>query len=87
MLIRTSRGNEMKASFAFAPTTSGNMVVKMPDDGTALSEICAAFENVERFECREETEGAPVTVYEGYTKMMRASREGGAVMLTLRREE
>lgn len=86
MLIRTSRGNEMRASFAFAPTSGGNMVVKLQDGGTTLSEICTVFENVDRFECHEEIEGAPVTVYEGYTKLMRASREGGAIMLTLHRE-
>ena len=87
MKIRTSRGNEIEASFVFAPTIGGNMVVKIRDDGAAISEICATFENVDRFECREETAGAPVTVYEGYTKLMRASRESGTIMVTLRREE
>lgn len=87
MLITTSRGKTINADFAFGPTTGGNLVVRIRDDETALSEICAAFESVERFECRGEVDGAPVTVYEGYTKLMRASRENGTIMVTLRREE
>lgn len=88
MQIRTHRGETVSVDFAFAPTTSGNMVVKMKDDGQKLFEVCEFFEGVTRFEYRDETQtGAPVTLFDGYTRMVRVSREGGAIMVTLRREE
>ena len=87
MQIRTHRGEEISVDFAFAPTTSGHMVIKLKDDGQRLSEICEMFEGVTRFEYQDERQmGAPVTLFDGYTRLMRASREGGAIMLTLSKE-
>lgn len=88
MQIRTHRGEVISVDFAYAPTASGHMVVKMKDGGQKFGEVCEVFEDVMRFEYQDEIKkGAPVTLYDGYTRMVRVSREGGAIMVTLGREE
>lgn len=87
MEIKTSRGRTISVDFAYAPTTSGSMVVKMTDQGQTFSEICDAFEGVDRFDYIDETnDKAPELVFKDYTKFHRLSRENGALMITLRKE-
>ena len=87
MEIRTSRGRTISVDFAYAPTTSGSMVVKMADGGQTFSEICDAFEGVDRFEYIDKTnDKAPVLMFGGYTRFHRLSRENGAIMIALRKE-
>lgn len=84
MQIKTNKGETISVGFAFAPTTNGHMIVKMQDDGRRMGEVCEVFEDVTRFEYQDETKaGAPVTMYDGYTRIMRVSREGGMIMVTL----
>ena len=87
MQIRTSRGRTLAVDFAYAPTISGSMVVKMPDNGQTFSEICDGFEGVERFEYQDETNPkVPTLLFDGYKKMHRMNRENGAIVLMLRKE-
>ena len=87
MQIRTDRGRTISVDFAYAPTTSGHMVVKMTDNGQTFGEICDAFEGVDRFEYIDETnEKAPELVFRGYRVFHRLSRENGAIMIALRKE-
>lgn len=84
MKITTSRGKTYNAEFAFAPTTNGNLVIRLQDYGESLTSICAAFEGSAQLEYHaDKRDDAPVTLFNGYTHMMRVSREGGGIMITL----
>lgn len=71
MKIRTNKGFESEARYAFAPTMQGNCMVSIPDK-RPLSEICADFEGVEEIQKTDEIEGD--AVYFGYTNLIYAER-------------
>lgn len=84
MKITTSRNETYDAEFAFAPTTSGNLVIRLPDKGERLAEICAAFEGNAQLEYHADNrDDAPVTLFNGYTRMLRVSREGSGIVIIL----
>lgn len=83
MKIKTSKGKEFEASFAYAPTFDEKCVIGIKDD-RPLSLVCSDFENLAYIEKQSELEGN--AKYEDYSELVRVDRSKEQVTIILAKE-
>lgn len=85
MTLENDRGRRFKVKWAFAPTENGHLMARITDISDSISELCADVEGIQRWTRRDEKEGN--AIYEGYTRLVSAKKDGADIIITLCREE
>mgnify|MGYP004620549917 CR=1 FL=1 len=84
MKVKTSKGKEFEASFAYAPTFDGKCVIGIKDD-RPLSLVCSDFEELAYIEKQSNLEGD--AKYENYSELVRVDRSKEQVIIILERRD